>query len=118
MPMPALEDRARVTRARIAALIAKEPADWTKEDLIDARSFLRAGRWYVGQQRLADLLGLRGDDANRTVRRYESGDRSVPPPTATVLQYILQAVLDNDPNKLLPRHRDSLAPLFSPSTDD
>lgn len=53
---------------------------------------VKAARLQLGmtQAQLAHALGLVGDDAVRTVRRWESGDRAIGGPAAQCLRYLLK----------------------------
>lgn len=53
---------------------------------------VKAARLQLGmtQQQLADALGLVGDDAVRTVRRWEAGERAVGGPAAQCIRYLLK----------------------------
>ncbi len=102
----------RTDPERVAGLIAKPPAAWTAADLRAARDFLRAGSWYLSQEEVGRLLGLAGDNAGRTVRRWEAGERPPHGGAIVAFQYVLQAVLAGQPDQLIPAHQRALAPLF------
>jgi DNA-binding transcriptional regulator YiaG len=53
---------------------------------------VKAARLQLGmtQAQLAAALGLVGDDAVRTVRRWEAGDRAIGGPAAQCLRYLLK----------------------------
>jgi DNA-binding transcriptional regulator YiaG len=53
---------------------------------------VKAVRLQLGmtQAQLAAAMGLVGDDAVRTVRRWEAGDRAIGGPAAQCLRYLLK----------------------------
>jgi DNA-binding transcriptional regulator YiaG len=53
---------------------------------------VKAARRQLGmtQAQMAAALGLVGDDAVRTVRRWEAGDRAIGGPAAQCLRYLLK----------------------------
>lgn len=53
---------------------------------------VKAARLQLGmtQPQFADALGLVGDDAVRTVRRWEAGERAIGGPAAQCIRYLLK----------------------------
>lgn len=54
----------------------------------------KAARQQLGlsQSDLADLLGLEGDNRDRTVRMWEAGDRAIPASAARLLTMVVEAM--------------------------
>lgn len=53
---------------------------------------IRAARLQLGmtQEQLANALGIIGKDAARTVRNWENGRRTISPPAAQCIRYLLK----------------------------
>lgn len=45
----------------------------------------------LSQSRMAEALGVEGEHGNRTVRRWENGERAVPGSVAKLIEILLKA---------------------------
>lgn len=58
----------------------------------------------LSQRELGQALGLTHENADRVVRRWESGQQAITGPAAVALAYLGQGALDDTMKSLIPEH--------------
>jgi len=71
----------------------------TPDQIREIRSALNLSQRELGQD-----LGLTPDNADRVVRRWESGQQAITGPSAVALAYLGQGALDDTMKSLIPEH--------------